>query len=269
LALEEGATAFYDALAPMFDVMTDWGARLATEGPFLREVLGQAGVNSVLDAACGSGGHALALARWGYEVTGVDASPVMIALARNKAAEAGLALRLVVSDLERLVTATTEGRPYDAVLCLGNSLPHLLSHAALVAGLEGVARVLRPGGLFITQNLNYDLRWKHQPRFFAAQGGTLDGSEVLIWRFADYDVPAERIAFHVALFSKRTQGRDWDVEVHTTPHRPLFQAGLIAALAEAGFGVVRMSGRMALPFEPFDPEQSGDCVVVATKADGL
>ncbi len=66
-----------------------------------------------------------------------------------------------------------------------------------------------------------------------AQGGELDGQEVLVWRFADYDAPAGRIAFHIALFRKDTP--NWQVEVHTTPHRPLFQADLLAALAEAGF----------------------------------
>ena len=58
-----------------------------------------------------------------------------------------------------------------------------------------MASVLRPGGLLILQNLNYDLRWQKQPRWFAAQGGELDGQQVLVWRFADYDVPAGRIAF--------------------------------------------------------------------------
>ncbi len=77
-------TAFYDALAPMFDVMTDWDARLAAEGPFLRAQLDAVGAHRVLDAACGSGGHVLWLAQQGYAVAGADVSPVMIDLARQK-----------------------------------------------------------------------------------------------------------------------------------------------------------------------------------------
>jgi glycine/sarcosine N-methyltransferase len=272
-AIDEGATDFYDALAPMFDVMTDWEARLAGEGPFLREFLGQAGATRVLDAACGSGGHALALARWGYDLAGADASPAMIALARRKAVEAGLAVPFVIGNLAGLAGASAPplpgeglGERFDAVLCLGNSLPHLLTQADLVAALRGVAGVLRPGGLFLTQNLNYDLRWKKQPRFFAAQGGVLDGREVLVWRFADYEPEAGRIAFHIALFRKPegTAGTgNWDVQVHTTPQRPLFYADLDSGLAEVGFTDVRAYGRMALPLEPFDRAQSGDLVVVA------
>ena len=206
----------------------------------------------MLDAACGSGGHALWLARQGYEVTGADVSPVMIELARQKAAAAGLDVPFVVGDLANLQASSSV---YDAVLCLGNSLPHLLTQDDLVAALRGMAGVLRPGGVLVLQNLNYDLRWQKQPRWFMAQGGVLDGQEVLVWRFADYDVPAGRIAFHIALFRK--DGPDWQVEVHTTPQRPLFQADLLAALAEAGFSEPRAYGRMARPDEAVRCEPFG------------
>jgi SAM-dependent methyltransferase len=266
---KEPASAFYDTLAPLFDVMTDWDARLATEEPFLLAMLEQTAARRVLDVACGSGGHALALARRGYQVVGADVSPTMIELARQKAAAAGLDARFFVSDLAALRERTGssgQAAPYDAVLCLGNSLPHLLSQEALNAALRGIAAVLRPGGLFITQNLNYDLRWRTQPRWFAAQGGVHNGQEALVWRFADYEVAARRIAFHIALFRKGEQG--WEVQVHTTPQRPLFQADLVAGLAAAGFGEWRAYGRMALPAEPFDPERSADLVVVARKMAG-
>jgi SAM-dependent methyltransferase len=293
LASEEEATAFYDALAPMFDVMTDWEARLSSEGPFLRQVLHESGAVRVLDAACGSGGHALALARWGYDVAGADASPVMIELAQQKAAQAGLDVPFVVSDLAALGSkpglqasaglrsphpgdrpeapvqesaANAKHALYDAVLCLGNSLPHLLTQEDLVAALRGMAGVLRPGGLLLLQNLNYDLRWVRQPRWFAAQGGEMEGRQVLVWRFADYDLPRGRIEFHIALFRRGESG--WRVDVHTTPQRPLFRADLLIGLAEAGFGEAQSYGGMKTPPEPFDIDRSGDLVVVARRAIG-
>ncbi len=253
---------FYDALAPMFDVMTDWEARLAAEGPFLRAALEEVQAARVLDAACGSGGHALTLTAWGYEVSGTDVSPVMVQMAQEKARAAGLTVPFAVAGLTELADIPGLGT-FDAVLCLGNSLPHLLTQTELVAALRAVAAVLEPGGVFVTQNLNYDLRWQRQPRWFAAQGGTLDGQEVLVWRFADYDVPAGQIAFHIALFRKGEAG--WQVQVHTTPQRPLFQADLLAALAEAGFGEVRTYAGMTASPAPFDPSSSGDLVVVARK----
>ena len=240
----------------------------------------EVGARRVMDAACGSGGHALWLARQGYDVSGADVSPVMIALARQKAAAAELDVPFVVSDLADLpphppslpgkgekvappLAGEGMGERFDAVFCLGNSLPHLLTQADLVAALRGMGGVLRPGGALVLQNLNYDLRWQKQPRWFMAQGGVLDGQEVLVWRFADYDVSAMRIAFHIALFRK--DAPNWRVEVHTTPHRPLLQADLMAALTEAGFSEARVYGRMVLPAEPFDVDRSGDLVVVAKK----
>lgn len=263
------STDFYDALAPMFDVMTDWDARLAVEGPFLHDQLAAIGAQRVLDVACGSGGHALWLAQHGYTVVGEDASPAMIALAQQKAARAGLQVAFNVADLTSPASLVAAEAPamsaaFDAVLCLGNSLPHLLTQAELTAALVGMARRLRPDGLLILQNLNYDLRWQKQPRWFMAQGGELDGQPVLVWRFADYDTPTGRIFFHIALF--RQTGRDWTVAVHTTPQRPLFRDDLCAALAEAGFDRVATFGRMALPVEPFAGESSGDLIVTARRS---
>lgn len=274
--MDETASSFYDALAPMFDVMTDWEARLAAEGPFLRGLLAQAEASRVLDAACGSGGHVMALLEWGFVAAGVDASPVMIDMARRKAAERGLQPPLAVADLVALPELGLEDAagggelaavaglvPYDALLCLGNSLPHLQTQDELVQALRSMAAVLKPGGLLVLQNLNYDRRWQKRPRWFAAQGGELEGREVLVWRFADYDQPPGQISFHIALFTKKEEG--WQVAVHTTPHRPLLQRDLLAALAEAGFASPRSYARMSWPVEPFDIEASGDLVIVAHK----
>jgi SAM-dependent methyltransferase len=258
------STDFYDALAPMFDVMTDWDARLALEGPFLRAALEQAGAHRVLDAACGSGGHALWLAGQGYKVVGADASPAMIEIARRKAHDAGANTRFENSDLAGLADLPGVA-PSDAVLCLGNSLPHVLSQGALVEALKAMRDVLRSGGLLLLQNLNYDLRWRVQPRWFAAQGGVLDGQEVLVWRFADYLPDEERIAFHIALF-RRQAGRDWQPHVHTTVQRPLFQRDLLAALDAADFTQVETFGGMALPAAPFDQDSSADLVLTARRA---
>jgi len=46
-------------------------------------------VRTILDLGCGTGNHAIRLARRGYEVTGVDRSPEMLAKAEWKAAELG------------------------------------------------------------------------------------------------------------------------------------------------------------------------------------
>src|SRR5260370_34568473 len=52
----------------------------------------------LLDLACGTGRMALHMAALGYQVTGVDTTPEMIARARQKAAQQGVAIEWVVAD---------------------------------------------------------------------------------------------------------------------------------------------------------------------------
>ncbi|MFQ5594283.1 MAG: class I SAM-dependent methyltransferase [Anaerolineae bacterium] len=251
---------FYDRLAAVFDAMTDWEARLEYEGPFLRQLFKAHGVQSVLDAACGTGGHALAFTDWGLEVAGCDQSPAMTELARAKAEAENLDVSFFVSSLSDLANHATP--PFDAVVCLGNSLPHLLTDDELDAGLAGLTSVLRPGGLLVLHNLNYDKRWREQPRFFAVSNSYVNNREVLVWRFADYHVDSERITFHIAVFEKSDSG--WSVDVISTLQRPLFRADLERRLGEAGMTHITAYGNLA--GEPFDPDESPDLVIIASKS---
>jgi 2-polyprenyl-3-methyl-5-hydroxy-6-metoxy-1,4-benzoquinol methylase len=72
----------------------------------------------LLDVPCGAGRHALALARAGYRVTGIDLSED--AIDRAQAAGKGLAADFRRGDMRSL---DGEDR-FDAVLCLGNSLSY-------------------------------------------------------------------------------------------------------------------------------------------------
>ena len=60
-------TAF-DPLATTYDLFVNWESRLPKEIEFLDDVLSRAGVRTLLDAACGTGMHLLALREKGYEV---------------------------------------------------------------------------------------------------------------------------------------------------------------------------------------------------------
>ncbi len=54
----------------------------------------------VLDLACGAGRHSLAAAALGARVTGVDRDPAKLALAKDRAAAAGLTVEWLEMDLE-------------------------------------------------------------------------------------------------------------------------------------------------------------------------
>jgi glycine/sarcosine N-methyltransferase len=248
---------FYDHLAASFDVMTDWSSRLAYEMPFLDATLMRHRAKAILDAACGTGWHAIALAQRGYRVAGSDASTAMIERARGNAVQAGLAIPFAVSSFQDLRSTWRE--PFDAVLCLGNSFPHVLTEQAAVDSLVNMRSILRDGGVLVLHNLNYDKRMHDKPRWFAANSGMLDGNEILVWRFADYG--ADLITFNIAVFTKKSNGQ-WSVQVESTRQRPYRKAELEDLLYRVGFRTIEAYGN--LQGEPFDPDRTGDVVIVAS-----
>ena len=99
----------------------------------------------VLDVGCGTGEHALLAAASGLEVTGVDAAPTAISVAREKAAERSLEVRFEVFDALDLPGL---GAEFDTVLDCG--LFHVFDdddRARFVAALRGV--VVRGGRYFL------------------------------------------------------------------------------------------------------------------------
>ena len=249
-------TEFYDRLAESFDVMTDWKSRLALELPFLQSTLVQANAHSVLDCACGTGWHAIALRQRDFRVAGSDISPAMIVRARENAAREHLEIPFAAAGFQAL--RATYPERFDAVLCLGNSLPHVLSDEAASDSLRNMRDCLNGGGVLILHNLNYDKRWREKPRWFAVNSGVLGGNETIIWRFADYW--ADGIVFNIALF---TQGgaNAWSVDVQSTPQRPYQKTEIENMLLGAGFHDLAFYG--SLKGDAFDAARSADLVVVA------
>jgi glycine/sarcosine N-methyltransferase len=248
---------FYDRLADFFDVMTDWHGRLAYEMPFITRLAGPAPLR-VLDTACGTGWHSIALARAGYDTTGVDISPAMIERARTNAKGAGSAVSFSVASFPDL--PATVGSDFDVVLCLGNSLVHVIDESQLLASLAAMASCLRPGGLLLLHNLNYDRRVVEKPRWFQVSSGLLDGKETLVWRFADYSDAL--ITFNIAVFQKDERGQ-WTVHVQGTPQRPWQSHDLVRALSRCGFASMSMYGNLA--GEPYSAQSSGDLVLSARR----
>lgn len=249
---------FYDRLAVFFDVMTDWPGRLAYEMPFLQRLLGPA-PQRVLDAACGTGWHTIALARAGYQATGADFSAAMIGRARQNAKSQRAAVEFHEASFEAL--PHTVGVGFDAVLCLGNSLVHVLSEDDLRRSLAAMAACLRSGGLLVLHNLNYDKRMVQKPRWFQVSSGVMDGQETLVWRFADYS-DGDMITFNIAVFQKGGNGQ-WSVQVQSTPQRPWQSHELAGLVEEAGLAEIALYGNLA--GEAYTPSASGDLVLTAKK----
>ncbi|GAA1964279.1 class I SAM-dependent methyltransferase [Amycolatopsis minnesotensis] len=96
---------------------------------------------SVLDVGCGAGEHTLHLAGLGYDVLGVDFSPLAVELASANAAARGIEARFEVADAMRL---TGEPR-YDTVL--DSALFHVFTPADQLVYARSLHAVTKPGGV--------------------------------------------------------------------------------------------------------------------------
>lgn len=257
----------YDSFSSDYDRFVNWPARLAFEMPFLTAQLGSLATQPgeplrVLDAACGTGMHALELARRGFRVSGADLSEKMIERASANAAQAGLAADFRAVGFGGLARAFADGLPFDALLCLGNSLPHLLDPTELADALADFAACLRPGGLLLVQNRNFDAVMARRERWMEPQAHVEGEEEWLFLRFYDY-LENGLVGFNI-LTLRRARGEGWRQAVNTTHLYPQRQAELAQALALAGFDGLAAFGGM--DSSPFDAAASGNLVLTARKA---
>jgi SAM-dependent methyltransferase len=105
---------------------------------------GTGAIESVLDLGCGTGGHAIPLARRGYKVTGVDRSADMLARAREKVGGGAQGPDFREGD----VRSFDLGKTFDAAAMMFAVLGYQVENGDVLTTLRAVARHLRPGGLF-------------------------------------------------------------------------------------------------------------------------
>jgi len=241
----------YEHIAGDYDEVTGAAGRQKPAEEFLAELRRRHPYDRVLDVACGNGLHAMILARAGVSVTGADISGPMLDQARRRAAEAGLSVQWVHAPMQE-IAGHVEG-PFDAILCLGNSLPHLLADGLLAQTLAGLARLLAPGGAVVLQLLNYARILAGRERIV----GVTRRDNVEYVRF--YDFPGDLVRFNVLKLTW-TAGR-CEHDLADTLLRPYTPQEITEACRAAGLG--RVECYAGLNFAPFDERQSDTLMVVA------
>jgi len=181
----------------------------------------------VLDLCCGTGQLARELSRRGYRMVGLDGSRAMLRYAR---ANAG-GVPLVQADVRQFGMRDR----FHAVLCLFDSLNHLLAVDELNATFRSVFRCLRPGGWFlfdVNTAYGYVLHWN---------GCREMGAEDHVVRTSsDYDVNRRLGVFRATI--RRLGATGWTEEEVTLLQRCHRDEEIRGALTDAGFSTIETYG---------------------------
>ncbi len=102
-------------------------------------------VRTILDLGCGTGGHALILARRGYQVMGVDRSQDMLEIAKEKAKKAGLPVEFVSRDIAGIDLQSS----FDAVIGMFAVMSYQTSNSAFARACRTASKHLKRGGIFM------------------------------------------------------------------------------------------------------------------------
>ncbi|MEO1772824.1 class I SAM-dependent DNA methyltransferase [Candidatus Enterococcus ferrettii] len=99
----------------------------------------------LLELACGTGALAVAFAKAGFMVTGLDLSEEMLMLAQDRALSEGTELQLIAGDMLDLTDIGT----YQAVTCFSDSLCYMDNQEQVSKVFQGVYDLLEDNGVFI------------------------------------------------------------------------------------------------------------------------
>ncbi|GGS94019.1 class I SAM-dependent methyltransferase [Streptomyces chromofuscus] len=169
-----------------------YALRLGTLLPLIGDLTDPSAPLFVLDAGCGKGHFARALARCGHRVDAFDASEEAVAHARAR----GGGPRYAVACLDEWAVPW----PYDVVLCV-DVLFHVLDDAEWAAGLRNLASLVRITGRLIVTDENTGARRPrgdyilHRPA--AEYAALLEPLGLRHTLFAPYRFRENEVGFHV------------------------------------------------------------------------
>ena len=176
----------------------------------------------ILDVGCATGELALKLAHNGYSVVGIDLNSSMINIAKKDAEKQNLSVDFCTDNMMNL----SEENEFDCVLCMGNTLPHILNWNEIDLFIKSIQKLLKKDGIFIFQILNYDKILREKSICFTIQENNR-------YKFIrDYiEIELKKIIFKITLIDKQKN----ETYIDQTDLLPITKNEIVHILEENNF----------------------------------
>lgn len=223
--------AFYESISKYYDFIFPYDP---AQVKFIAQGLSKSASSAhLLEIGCGTGNLALGLAECVDQVTAMDLDAEMIRCARRKSSSSHRPVTFLQADMLKL-QQTFAPDTFDALACFGNTLVHLRDDDQVRTFINGCRTILKPGGKFYVQIINYD-------RICDQKIDHLDTIANETIRFErDYDFKSEtgKIGFRTIL-TVLAENRRIENEIDLLPIR---KEKLTSRLSDAGFSEIQCFG---------------------------
>jgi 2-polyprenyl-3-methyl-5-hydroxy-6-metoxy-1,4-benzoquinol methylase len=251
--LERNLVQFYDSLANEYDELTGFAERFDKERLIFQMLVQKYDMKIVLDAGCGTGIHSILLSQLGLHVTATDISAQMLRQAKRNAEHMSVQVDTIQTSFQGMNESVHN--KFDAVFCLGNTLPHVLTEEELCQSFKSFREILNSGGRVFLQLLNYDRILNFRERILNIK----EVNDKIFVRFYDYE--GESIVFNILTIQK--SGGQMEHSLNSVRLFPWRSSDIVRSLKDAGFHNAELFGTMAL--NAYDEYSSKDLVVIAQK----
>ena len=186
----------YTALAEVYDRLNAH-VPYARWAKFLHDTVtryGSGKENIWADLGCGTGIITTALSAMGHEMIGIDLSPDMLMVARERATEMGENVLWLCQDMRRFELYGT----VDAITCNLDGINYLPSSEALSKCFSLVNNYLGPGGVFV-----FDVNTPYKfETVFGERDYCMEAEGVFCGWHNDYDRRHKTCRFDLTIFTK-------------------------------------------------------------------
>lgn len=220
-----GLVMAYETFAFVYDEVMDSSLYQRWLDFSLRHLEGK---KQILELACGTGALAVAFAKAGFDVTGLDLSEEMLMIASQRGIENDVAIQFVVGDMLDL----TDIGSYQGVTCYSDSLCYMPDEQSVQQVFDGVHRLLEEDGLFL-----FDVHSLYQiDEVFPQYNYHYQTDDfAFLWESYPGDVP-HSIEHFLTFFVKNGEYFQREDELHQERSYPL--ETYVRMLENAGFSTI-------------------------------